>query len=269
MGRDCSGHPLRNGSNLDVRALPTGDQGGGRLSSSHRAQTKRGETRSWVLLAICFHASSMHGRVRHSERSLVHNSNPVPPPFPTNNGKELKLSRCQLCPVCPPATCTHMRRDEKLRPAPQLTPELLLRNGWAARHGISQVSLAQSRLMLFRSEEYRDRSGDFQPQGDTSRKISTAVLPTTRRAPRSTTPPFPIDAHHHLNGATSDSRERRQTGAAPGRGKVCKLAKRRGGALPRERSVLTNNALVIYLSAVEIHGDFGAAPVRRKVNVRK
>ena len=125
-----------------------------------------------------------------------------------------------------------MRRDEKLRPAPQLTPELLLRNGWAARHGISQVSLAQSRLMLFRSEEYRDRSGDFQPQGDTSRKISTAVLPTTRRAPRSTTPPFPIDAHHHLNGATSDSRERRQTGAAPGRGKVCKLAKRRGGGTP-------------------------------------
>ena len=84
-----------------------------------------------------------------------------------------------------------MHRDEKLRPAPQLTPELLLRNGWTARHGISQVSLAQTRQMLFRPEEYRDRSGDLQPQGDTSRKISTAVPPTMRRAPRSTMPLLP------------------------------------------------------------------------------
>lgn len=62
-------------------------------------------------------------------------------------------------------------------------------------------------------------------------------------------------------------------GDRPGRpldvGKFVSLPNAGGGALPRERSVLTNNALVIYLSAVEIHGDFGAAPVRRKVNVRK
>ena len=154
---------------------------------------------------------------------------------------------------------THMR-DEKLRPAPQLTPELLLRNGWAARHGISQVSLTQSRLMLFRPEEYRDRSGGLQPQGDTSREFRP-------RFPRRRGEHRDRPRHRFRYMLITISMKKQQiprrggrTGTSPGRGECCKLASS-WGAHARERLVLTNNAWATYLSAVKIHGGFGTAPV--------